>query len=229
MIKNEKVGVVIPAGGIGKRFGSEIPKQLFEINGVPILKFTIQKFQVCSAIDAIVVVSHPNYIDDIRRWVQGENFSKIKSVVAGGEHRQDSVWNGIKEILKFDIDILLIHDGVRPFVSNELIQNVINAVNENEAAVPAVAPKDTIKISNGKGFLINTPDRNTLFAVQTPQGFKTKLIVGAYKKAYADKFYGTDDAGLVERLDVKIKIVEGEYTNIKITTKEDLVYASRLF
>lgn len=222
MIKNEKVGVVIPAGGIGKRFGSETPKQLFKINGVPILKLTIQKFQACRAIDVIVVVSHPNYIDDIRRWVQGENFSKIKSVVAGGEHRQDSVWNGIKEILKFNVDILLIHDGVRPFVSNELIQNVINAVAENEAAVPAVAPKDTIKTSDGKGFLINTPNRNTLFAVQTPQGFKTKLIVDAYEKAYTNNFYGTDDAGLVECLGVKIKIVEGEYTNIKITTKEDL-------
>lgn len=229
MIKNAKVGVVIPAGGIGKRFGSEIPKQLFEINGTSILNLTIAKFQACSAIDVIVVVSHPDYIDGICQGVQGENFSKIKSVVAGGEHRQDSVWNGIKEIVKFGIDILLIHDAVRPFVSNELIQNVINAVSANEAAVPAVAPKDTIKISDRNGFLINTPDRHTLFAAQTPQGFKTKLIVEAYEKAYSDNFYGTDDAGLVERLGVKIKIVEGEYKNIKITTKEDLEYASHLF
>jgi 2-C-methyl-D-erythritol 4-phosphate cytidylyltransferase len=229
MIKNEKVGVVIPSAGIGTRFGGEKPKQLIAINGIPILQLTIQKFQECDAVDFIVIASHFDYIDDIKQLVQSENLTKVKSVVVGGKHRQDSVWSGINEIVKFDVDILLIHDAVRPFVSNKIISNVIQAVKEYEVAIPAVAPKDTIKISDNEGFIITTPDRNILFAVQTPQGFKTKIIVEAFQKAYADKFYGTDDSSLVERLGKKVKIIEGDYRNIKITTKEDFEYASYLY
>ena len=229
MIKNEKIGVVIPAAGIGTRFGGEKPKQLIAINGIPILQLTIQKFQECDAVDFIVIASHFDYIDDIKQLVQSENLTKVKSVVVGGKHRQDSVWSGINEIVKFDVDILLIHDAVRPFVSNKIISNVIQAVKEYEAAIPAVTPKDTIKISDNEGFFITTPDRNILFAVQTPQGFKTKIIVEAFQKAYADKFYGTDDSSLVERLGKKVKIIEGDYRNIKITTKEDFEYASYLY
>jgi 2-C-methyl-D-erythritol 4-phosphate cytidylyltransferase len=229
MIKNEKVGVVIPSAGIGTRFGGEKPKQLIAINGIPILRLTIQKFQECDAVDFIVIASHFDYIDDIKQLVQSENLTKVKSVVVGGKHRQDSVWSGINEIVKFDVDILLIHDAVRPFVSNKIISNVIQAVKEYEVAIPAVAPKDTIKISDNEGFIITTPDRNILFAVQTPQGFKTKIIVEAFQKAYADKFYGTDDSSLVERLGKKVKIIEGDYRNIKITTKEDFEYASYLY
>jgi len=229
MRKKDKVGVVIPAAGIGTRFGGEKPKQLIAINGIPILQLTIQKFQECDAIDFIVIAYHSDYFDDIKQLVQSENLTKVKSVVVGGKHRQDSVWSGINEIVKFDVDILLIHDAVRPFVSNKIISNVIQAVKEYEAAIPAVAPKDTIKISDDDGFFINTLDRNILFAVQTPQGFKTKIIIEAFQKAYADKFYGTDDSSLVERLGKKVKIVEGVYGNIKITTKEDFEYASYLY
>jgi 2-C-methyl-D-erythritol 4-phosphate cytidylyltransferase len=136
------------------------------------------------------------------------------------------VWNALCEIVKHQPDIILIHDAVRPFVAGELILKIIQATKKYDAAVPTLPSKDTIKISDGKGFLINTPDRNILFAVQTPQGFKTKVVVEAFQKAYADKFYGTDDSSLVERLGKKVKIVKGEYRNIKITTKEDIHYAS---
>jgi 2-C-methyl-D-erythritol 4-phosphate cytidylyltransferase len=226
MRKKEKVGVIIPAGGLGKRFGGEKPKQLVEINGVPVLQQTLQKFQTCPAVDFIVVSLHPKYITDVEKIIKRNKFTKIISVVSGGQQRQDSVWNAMREIVKHQPDIILIHDAVRPFVSGKLILKIIQAAKKYEAAVPTLASKDTIKISDGKGFLINTPDRNTLFAVQTPQGFKTKIIVDAFKKASADKFYGTDDASLVERLGKKVKIVEGEYRNIKITTKEDIHYAS---
>jgi 2-C-methyl-D-erythritol 4-phosphate cytidylyltransferase len=217
----EKVGVVIPAGGLGKRFGAKKPKQLVEINGIPILQHTLHKFQSCPAVDFIVVSSHPKYVTDVEKIIKRNKFTKIISVVSGGRHRQDSVWNAVREIVKHQPDIILIHDAVRPFVSNKIILNVIQAVKKYEAAIPAVAPKDTIKISDNDGFVITTPDRNKLFAVQTPQGFKTKIIVEAFQKAHADKFYGTDDSSLVERLGKKVKIVESDYMNIKITTKED--------
>ncbi|MDI6779644.1 MAG: 2-C-methyl-D-erythritol 4-phosphate cytidylyltransferase [Bacteroidota bacterium] len=221
-MKDLKVGVVIPAGGIGKRFGSDKPKQFLEINGMPILQLTIQKFQTCDAIDFIVVVSHTDFVEETQKLVYQNQFTKVKSIVVGGEHRQDSVWNGIKEILIFSVDIILIHDGVRPFVTNKLILDIINATEEYDAAVPGLAPKDTIKISDDNGFLVETPYRQLLYAVQTPQGFKTDLIVKAYEKAFYDKFYGTDDASLIERLRRKVKLIEGDYRNIKITTKDDL-------
>ncbi len=217
-----KVGVVIPAAGIGKRFGSNKPKQFLEIDGIPILQITLQRFQACDAVDCIVVVSHADFINEVTDLVTKNDFTKIASIVNGGEHRQDSVWNGLKEIIKNDVEIILIHDAVRPFVTDELIKNVITASEKFGAAVPAVPLKDTIKVSDGKGFLIETLDRNKLFAVQTPQGFRKELIVKAFEKAYTDNYYATDDANLVERLGKKIKLIEGDYKNIKITTKEDL-------
>lgn len=217
-----KVGVVIPAAGIGKRFGSNKPKQFLEIDGIPILQITLQKFQACDAIDCIVVVSHADFINEVTELIKKNNFTKISSIVKGGEHRQDSVWNGLKEIIKNDVEIILIHDAVRPFVTDALINNVINSSVKFGAAVPAVPLNDTIKVSDENGFLIETLDRTKLFAIQTPQGFRKDLILKAFEKAFNDKFYATDDANLVERSGEKIKIVEGDYKNIKITTKEDL-------
>ncbi|MDI6803441.1 MAG: 2-C-methyl-D-erythritol 4-phosphate cytidylyltransferase [Bacteroidota bacterium] len=217
-----KVGVVIPAAGIGKRLGSNKPKQFLEIDGIPILQITLQKFQACDAVDCIVVVSHADFINEVTGLVTKNDFTKITSIVNGGEHRQDSVWNGVKEIIKNDVEIILIHDAVRPFVTDEIIKNVIATSEKFGAAVPAVPLKDTIKVSDEKGFLIETLDRDKLFAVQTPQGFQKDLIVKAFEKAYTDNYYATDDANLVERLGEKIRLVEGDYKNIKITTKEDL-------
>lgn len=217
-----KVGVVIPAAGIGKRFGSNMPKQFLEIDGIPILQITLQKFQACDAVDCIVVVSHADFIFEVTDLVKQNNFTKVTSIVNGGEHRQDSVWNGLKEIINNDVEIILIHDAVRPFVTDALIKNVINSSVKFGAAVPAVPLNDTIKVSDEKGFLIATLDRTKLFAIQTPQGFRKDLILKAFEKALIDNYYATDDASLVERLGEKIKIVEGDYKNIKITTKEDL-------
>lgn len=217
-----RVGVVIPAAGIGKRFGSNMPKQFLEIDGVPILQTTLQKFQACDAVDCIVVVSHADFIHEVDNLIKKNNFTKIVSIIRGGEHRQDSVWNGLKEIIKNDVEIILIHDAVRPFVTDEIIRKVITASQKFGAAVPAISLKDTIKISDGKGFLIDTLDRNKLFGVQTPQGFHKELIVKAFEKAFTDSYYATDEANLVERLGKKIRLVEGDYKNIKITTKEDI-------
>jgi 2-C-methyl-D-erythritol 4-phosphate cytidylyltransferase len=222
MRRKEKVGVIIPAGGLGKRFGSKNPKQFIEINGIPVLQQTLQKFQSCRAVDYIVVSSHPKYIKDVGKIIRRGKLTKIISVVPGGRQRQDSVWNALCEIVKHQPDIILIHDAVRPFVAGELILKIIQATKKYDAAVPALPLTDTIKISDGKGFLFNTPERENLFAVQTPQGFKTKIIVEAFERAISDGFYGTDDASLVERLGKKVKIVEGDYRNIKITTKEDI-------
>ncbi len=217
-----KVGVVIPAAGLGKRLGSNKPKQFIEINGIPILQITLQRFQACDAVDCVVVVSQADFVNEVTNLVTKNNFTKITSIINGGEHRQDSVWNGLKEIIKNDVEIILVHDAVRPFVTDEIIKDVITAAETFGAAVPAVLSKDTIKVSDENGFLIETLDRNKLFAVQTPQGFRKELIIKAFEKAYTDNYYATDDANLVERLGQKIKLIAGDYKNIKITTKEDL-------
>ncbi len=217
-----KVGVVIPAAGLGKRLGSNKPKQFIEIDGIPILQITLQRFQACDAVDCVVVVSQADFVNEVTNLVTKNNFTKITSIINGGEHRQDSVWNGLKEIIKNDVEIILVHDAVRPFVTDEIIKDVITAAETFGAAVPAVLSKDTIKVSDENGFLIETLDRNKLFAVQTPQGFRKELIIKAFEKAYTDNYYATDDANLVERLGQKIKLIAGDYKNIKITTKEDL-------
>lgn len=222
-MNNLKTGVIIASGGLGTRFGGDKPKQFLEINGKPVITLTLEKFHQCEYVDYIVIASHPEYINYINKIIEENNFSKVVSVVAGGRHRQDSVWNAIREIVKWEFDILLIHDAVRPFITHEIIKEIIKTASEYGAAVPAVVPKDTIKIANADGFVLETPDRSTLCAVQTPQGFQKNVIIEAYEKAYSDKIYTTDDSSLAERIGKNVKIVKGDYKNIKITTKEDLI------
>jgi len=215
-----ETGVIIAAGGIGKRFGNDLPKQFIKINELTILEITLQKFQESEFINSIVLVSHIDYLSEAKKI--GHSYTKVKSIISGGEHRQDSVWRGIQELAKYNVDIILIHDAVRPYIKTDLINQVIKATQEFDAAVPAVPTIDTIKLSDNEGFLLKTLDRTQLFAVQTPQGFKKDLITQAYEKAMNENFYSTDDASLVERLGKKIKLVCGDYRNIKITTINDI-------
>jgi 4-diphosphocytidyl-2-methyl-D-erithritol synthase len=143
-------------------------------------------------------------------------------MMMGGKKRQDSVNNVLSHLTLKDSDIVLVHDGVRPFIETKRIAHLLKVCKEYDAAVLAVQPKDTIRRSTGGGFFDQTLDRTALWLVQTPQAFRAKLLVKAFEQARKDKFYSTDEAALVERLGVKVRIVEGNYDNIKITTPEDL-------
>ena len=160
--------------------------------------------------------------------VEAFGCSKVTSIVAGGLKRQDSVWEGIKAI-KGDCELVMVHDGVRPFISQALLQKAIDATRESGATVVAVPVKDTIKVVSRKKEVLQTLDRKTLWAVQTPQTFNHDLLKRAHEKAKQDGFYGTDDASLVERIGVKVRVVDGSYENIKITTPEDLVLGETIF
>jgi 2-C-methyl-D-erythritol 4-phosphate cytidylyltransferase/2-C-methyl-D-erythritol 2,4-cyclodiphosphate synthase len=245
---------VIPASGLGRRLNSDRGKAFTDIGGMPLIARTIAVFQNSPAIDEIVLIAQSDRIEDARALADQFGFSKVASIVPGGEVRQDSVRNGIAAVSKSS-DIIAIHDGARPFVTPEIIQASIDAACEDSAAIVAVPVIDTIKSSStnplarslaglstvssakvGDGregnpdrrFVGSTLDREKLWAIQTPQTFRRDVILTAFERAYADGFVGTDDASLVERMGIPVRIVQGSYENIKITTPTDLRLAEAI-
>lgn len=225
MYKNKKIIVIIAAAGSGKRMGSGIPKQFLEIEGKPVLVKTVLAFSQNQYIDGFFVVTGKEYIDKTRDLLEG--IDKYMGVTAGGAERQDSIYNGLKMLPK-DIDYVLVHDGARPFVTQNMINKVVEKTVEEDAAIAAVPVKDTIKTIEENGTVKSTLPRNQLRCIQTPQGFKKELILKAYESAFKEGYYGTDDAALVERVGAAIFVVDGEYGNIKITTKEDMPMECRV-
>ena len=219
------ISVIIPAAGSGKRMNTKTRKQYLEINNKPILLFTLESFQNHSEIDEIILVCPKSDINFIKENIlEKSNFSKITSIVAGGDQRQDSVTNGLQSVSE-QADIILVHDGVRPFISNEHISKIIETLKNEDAAVIAVPVKDTIKeVENGK--VVQTPDRSKLWSIQTPQGMKADIFRTCYEKLKSAPFLGTDEAMIAEKFNYSVNIVEGSYTNIKITTPEDLQIAT---
>lgn len=219
---------VIVAAGRGTRMGMDINKQYMDICGKPMLARTLQVFEDCDSIDEIILVVNSRDIFYCKQnIIEKFNFSKVKSLVSGGETRQNSVYNGLCDV-STGCDVVVIHDGARPFILPEEIVACIDAAYEYGASTIATPVKDTIKLTDGEGFIRETLDRNALWAVQTPQTFLYSLIMAAHRKAIEDDFTGTDDAMLVERMGIKIKLVRGSYNNIKITTKEDIKLAEIL-
>lgn len=225
MKKTKKIGVIIPAAGQGKRMKTDVSKQYIEINGKPIIAYTIEKFQNSNMVDEIILVVGENEVEYVEKYIKNRyNFTKIKSIVSGGKDRQDSVYEGLK-VLSEDIDIVLIHDGVRPMISVELINSIVEETIKYKACILGVNTKDTIKVIDEYKNVVNTPDRSRLYNIQTPQAFDKELILQAYKKSIHEGFRGTDDAMLIEHFtDTKVKVVEGSYMNIKITTPEDFQF-----
>ncbi len=213
-----KTVAIITAAGYGKRMGQ--PKQFIELAGKSILERTLLAFDNCKLIDSIILVVNQ---EDVERATE-LTVKKLKQVVAGGKERQDSVNNGLK-VLPEEAEIIVIHDGVRPFVTTEIIENSIKEAEKEGAVVVGVPVKDTVKqMSNDGAIIERTLNRKRLWAAQTPQVFKKELILKAY--AEGNKNYQvTDDAMLVEKLGSPVKMVMGSYRNIKITTPEDLVIA----
>lgn len=216
--------VLIPAGGSGKRFGSQIPKQFLKINEKEIIVYALEVFQYSDEINSIVIASHQEWIDYLFNLKDKYLLSKVKEIIPGGVERQDSVRNALETETARQSDIILVHDAVRPFVSSSLIKQLLKAAIESDAAVPAVVPKNTIKSSEAN-YTLNTLDRNTLREIHTPQVFKRKILENAFINAYQINYFGTDSSSLLELMGIKSKIVESYYENIKITTPFDIELA----
>jgi len=225
------VCAIVPAGGSGTRMGGTVPKQFQSLNGKPILYHTIKTLQNCETISEIIlVVPEKEYETANTDWLG--KLEIVKKVVIGGEKRQDSVYNGFCEVSQ-DSEIVLVHDGVRPFLSQKMIVDSIDAAREYGAAITAIPVHDTIKRVDTSGLVSQTIDREGLWRVQTPQAFRYSLLLDAFNKAKSENFYGTDEGALIEHLGEPVKIVEGLEQNIKITRPEDLelskAFISRLF
>ncbi len=216
---------VIVAAGSGVRMNG-INKLFSLLDGKPVLIHTLAAFEESADIDEIIVVSRAEEIFEISELIKEYGFEKVTKVISGGERRQDSVLAGLLEVSPRS-ELAAIHDGARPLVSEKVVESAIKAANEYNAAAPAVPVKDTVKVVKS-GTIQSTPARSELYAVQTPQVFKTDLIKAAITDAIREKIEMTDDCMAVERLGITVKITEGDYENIKITTPTDLVIAEAI-
>jgi len=224
----EIMSAVIVAAGRGTRMNLEQNKQYIDVLGKPILARTLQVFEDCIAIDEIiVVVNEQDIIYCKENVIDRYNLLKVKALVTGGAERQNSVYNGLLQVDP-RCSLVIIQDGARPFISKDCIYAGIEAAKDFGAACMAVPVKDTIKKSDSEGFVHETIDRSMLWSIQTPQIFKYDLIMNAHKEATKSNFLGTDDAVLIERLGLRLKLVMGSYDNIKITTIEDLAVAEAI-
>ncbi len=219
----KKCGAVIVAAGTASRMGG-IDKVMAPLGGEPMIVRTVRAFQNCGAIAEIVVVTREDLILPITSACRG--MDKVRAVVAGGASRQESVARGLSALSR-QMKLAAVHDGARPLVSDAVIDRTVRAAHSYGAAAPAVPVKDTVKVIKG-GLVMATPDRNALRAVQTPQVFDFDLLRGALEQAEKDKAAVTDDCSAVERLGMRVKIVEGEERNLKITTPLDLKIAALL-
>ena len=223
-----KTIALITAAGKGRRMQSSIPKQYLSLGGEPILARTVQVFEECPAVDGIYIIVPPDQLDMVQEAiVEKYHFKKVLKLVRGGKNRQQSVWNGLRAI-RSECSIVVVHDGVRPFVNRQMIEQSIEEAGKHGSAVVAVPAKDTVKRAV-KGKKIQTLPREEIWLAQTPQSFQFPLLMKAYQKAYLEDVLGTDDAFLVERLGNPITLVQGDYANVKITTPEDLTFAEAYF
>lgn len=217
---------LIVAAGSGKRMNAGINKQFIKLKNKEIIAYTIESFCKNENIDEIVVCIKKDEEAFFKEHILDKYKFKNIRIAYGGKERQDSIYNGLKEINK-NCDIILVHDGARPFVDNRIINESIESAKEKKAVVVGVPVKDTIKIVD-EDIVESTPERSTLWAAQTPQTFKYKLLVEAYEKAYKNNYYGTDDSMLVENMGQKVTMIMGSYENIKITSPEDINFGEQI-
>lgn len=222
-----KVVAVLLAGGSGSRMGGELPKQFLKVKGRTILEWSIEAFSRHARVDELCIVSRADYVEDVKKIVTEGHYDKVRHVVPGGRERYDSSLAAIKAYSNDEDEVrLLLHDAVRPLVSERIITDCIEALERYEAVDVAIPTTDTIIQVDEEGVICQTPARQTLRNVQTPQGFHLPTIRKAYEIALKDPaFQTTDDCGVVFRYlpEVPIKVVEGETTNIKITYPQDLL------
>ena len=220
---------IVLAGGSGRRMGNALPKQFLKVNERMIIEHTIDAFERSVRIDEIAVVTHPDYVEEMKGIIAANAWKKVGRVLLGGKERTDSTLSALRAYTEGD-DRLLIHDGVRPLVSQEIIENVCDALMTCDAVNVVIPAVDTI-IEVKDGAMVAAPKRENLRQVQTPQGFKRAVLAQAFDRALEDPaFVATDDCGVVFKYapDTTIKIVDGDTTNIKITYKEDLEFAKKI-
>ncbi len=223
-----KVTALIPAAGMGKRMGRTVAKQFLPLGDRPMLAHTLLAFQRASGVDEIIpILSKEDMESCLKEVIELYHITKVKTLVVGGKERQDSVFNGLQK-LDDDKGIVLVHDGVRPFVTQEMINEVVEFAKKGECVTVGVPLKDTVKEVGSDGIVKNTLDRSRLWAIQTPQAFPVKVLKRVYAEAYKHSFYGTDDSTLAERAGSKVRVIMGSYDNIKITTPEDLLLAEQI-
>jgi 2-C-methyl-D-erythritol 4-phosphate cytidylyltransferase len=221
-ISKDKVGAIIVAAGSSHRMNG-VDKILAPMGGKPLLGWSVETLQNSPLVDRIVLVNSQSNLEPVRCLVADKKWTKVVKVCLGGLRRQDSVAAGLKTL--DDCDWIIIHDGARPFLTEELIEKGLEAARETGAAVAAVPVTDTIKLAGNDNIVVETPPRSHLWAVQTPQIFRLSIIKEAYRQSSGDV---TDDAMLVEQIGHKVKLYMGSYDNIKVTTPRDLAIADML-
>lgn len=216
-----KYFVIIPSAGTGNRFGSKIPKQYIKVKGKEILAYSINVFERCKLISGIVISSDLLYFRKIQKIIKHNKFQKIIGIVQGGKTRQDSVINAFEFIDCEDDDIIIVHDAARPNLNSDLLQKVIKSAEKYGACVLGTKISDTVSKTDNKEFIKQIVPRENLYALQTPQAAKYKLLKAAYNKVKKTKFIGTDETSVLKYSNISVKIVEGDESNIKITNKFD--------
>ena len=230
MTENKKLCVaVVLAAGQGKRMGPSVQKQYIELEGKPLIYYALRTFQESEIIDAVVLVVGKGQVSYAENEIRLKyDFSKVRAIVEGGKERYDSVWKGLKAVdLKQEDSYIFIHDGARPFVDEGILRRGYETVEQFRACVAGVPSKDTVKVADQDGFAVNTPERKYVWIIQTPQVFERSLIMEAYARLMEEEHADvTDDAMAVERMmKLPVKLFEGSYQNVKITTPEDLEIA----
>jgi 2-C-methyl-D-erythritol 4-phosphate cytidylyltransferase len=226
MVNNLRV--VIAAAGRGSRMKSSTNKQYMLLNSRPILAYSLDFFEKLDVVDEIVVVTgEKDLVYCEREIIKPFKYKKVSAVITGGKERQDSVWAGLRK-LGADTKFVAVHDGARPLLSSSVLYRLLEEAEEWGAAIPGIASKDTLKVVDRDDFVRQTLDRTTVYAIQTPQVFKYEELMAAYQQAQEEDFRGTDDASLFEHFIGRVKVVEGDYNNIKITTPGDMLIAEAL-
>jgi 2-C-methyl-D-erythritol 4-phosphate cytidylyltransferase len=226
--KSMRTVAIVPAAGSGSRMDRELSKQYLSLGGMPLLVRTLKVFDECPLVDALLVVVPPQDIEFVRNTVLAPwKLKKVAGVLPGGKERQDSVRAGV-EALDRETDLVIIHDAVRPFITLEVISQCVRAARDEGAVTVGVPAKDTVKEVSPDGRVMRTCDRSRMWLTQTPQVFRREIIENAHRAAARDGFRGTDDTSLVERLGIAVRMIRGEYSNIKITTPDDLILAETL-
>jgi len=215
-----KIVAIIPAGGKGKRSGFSAPKQYLKFLGKELIVYTLEVFQKNNLVDEIVVSAEPAYLTLFNKLIKDYNLFKVKSIVEGGEERQDSVYNALKSIKANDDDLIVVHDAARPLLPQDVLSNAINTAKEKGNALVCIKARDTLL--KGEQSVKEYVDRKEIHYVQTPQIFQYKILKRAMKKAYEKNFIGTDESMLVKELGIEINIVEGSSFNFKVTTMTDV-------
>jgi 2-C-methyl-D-erythritol 4-phosphate cytidylyltransferase len=216
--------VIIPASGSGIRFAGKIPKQFIKIEGKELITFTLEKFNSIQSVNSIVISTQKKFFNKLVGIVFENNISKVTRIVEGGQRRMDSVYTALMNLDCKKNDFIIIHDAVRPFVSLNLINRLIRETKKYKAVIPGLQINDTVKRTDRKHIVQSTISRENLFSIQTPQVFRYDILIKSFEKAYRDNYIGTDEAAIVESAGYKIKLIEGEASNIKITVKDDLKY-----